>query len=301
MAALILDGKKASTQILSRIRQRLESQIPPGHRPPKLCIVQVGADPASAVYIAQKMRRSAEFGIAAVHISLPKSSTFDEIESKLRALRDDSKIDGILLQLPLDTDRKISLEESQALIEVIGPEKDADGLTTTNQGRLFTGESSPIKKKIPMDWVAPIPATALGIYRLLEEYKIPLLGSKVTVVGKSRSVGMPASTLLSHAGATVTICHSKTKNLSEHLKSADIVVACAGVSNLIRPEHIKKGVILIDVGIHRLADGKLGGDIHPDCHALASAYSPVPGGVGPMTVGSLLENLLELAILRLRP
>jgi methylenetetrahydrofolate dehydrogenase (NADP+)/methenyltetrahydrofolate cyclohydrolase len=292
MTTLILDGKKASSQILSRLQQTLDSKKKT--RDPQLCIVQVGDDPASKIYIQQKENRCKEFGILSKHVSLPRSSSFESIQKELIRLRSDPKIDGILLQLPLATDIPMSLDDSQKLIECIGPDKDADGLTILNQGRLFCGESTPIKKKLPMDWVAPVPATALGVYRLLEEYKIPLLGKRITVVGKSRSVGMPTATLLSHAGATVTICHSKTTDLSEALKRAEIIVACAGVPELIKASQITKGVVLIDVGIHRRADGKLGGDIHPDCLELASAYSPVPGGVGPMTVGSLLENLLEL-------
>jgi len=292
MTTLILDGKKASFEILSRLRKTVDQLQ--AKRAPKLCIVQVGSDPASAVYIQQKANRCREFGIVSDHISLPRSSTFASIRAELVRLRNDATVDGVLLQLPLDTETPIDLTDSQNLIECIGPEKDADGLTIFNQGRLFCGESSPIKKKLPMEWVAPIPATALGVYRLLEEYKIALLSKNVTVVGKSRSVGMPIATLLSHAGATVTICHSKTQNLGHHLGQADIIVACAGVPELIRPEQIRTGVVLVDVGIHRRADGKLGGDVHPDCLKLASAYSPVPGGVGPMTVGSLLENLLEL-------
>jgi methylenetetrahydrofolate dehydrogenase (NADP+)/methenyltetrahydrofolate cyclohydrolase len=292
MTPLILDGKKASTEILSRLSRTLESQKK--HRPPKLCIVQVGDNPSSGVYIRQKENRCKEFGIDSAHISLPRDSSFAKIESELLRLRVDSQVDGVILQLPLDTTHPLSLDESQRLIECIGPDKDADGLTIFNQGRLFCGESSPIKKKLPMDWIAPIPATALGVYRLLEEYNIGILGKKVTVVGKSRSVGMPIATLLSHAGATVTICHSRTKSLTEALKPAEIVVACAGIRELVKPDQITPGVVLVDVGIHRKADGKLAGDIHPDCLKLASAYSPVPGGVGPMTVGSLLENLLEL-------
>lgn len=292
MTPLILDGRKASSAILSRLKHTIDSKKKT--RDPQLCIVQVGDDPASKIYIQQKENRCKEFGILSKHVSLPRNSTIASIETELKKLRADQSIDGILLQLPLATETPISLDDSQKLIECIGAEKDADGLTIYNQGRLFCGESTPIKKKLPMDWVAPIPATALGIYRLLEEYKISLLGKKITVVGKSRSVGMPTATLLSHAGATVTICHSKTKDLGDALKGAEIIIACAGVPELIKPDQISEGVVLVDVGIHRRADGKLGGDVHADCLAKSSAYSPVPGGVGPMTVGSLLENLFEL-------
>jgi methylenetetrahydrofolate dehydrogenase (NADP+)/methenyltetrahydrofolate cyclohydrolase len=196
----------------------------------------------------------------------------------------------MILQLPLDTERPLAPEVVSELLEKIPPEKDADGLHSYNQGKLFTGESTPDK------WTHPIPATPLGVYRLLEYYKIDPSGMNVTVIGRSRLVGMPVAVIMAHKQGTVTVCNRQTKNLAEKTRAADLLIVAAGKRHLILPEHIKNDAILVDVGIHVLEDKKITGDIHPDCFAKAKAYSPVPGGVGPMTVASLMENTFRLRL-----
>jgi methylenetetrahydrofolate dehydrogenase (NADP+)/methenyltetrahydrofolate cyclohydrolase len=197
-----------------------------------------------------------------------------------------------MLQLPLDTQSEISARDVQSLLEAISPHKDADGLHASNLGKLFVAEST------HQHWHSPLPATALGIMRLLEHYKIDCKGRDVCVIGKSRLVGLPTATLLTHAGATVTVCHRGTRDLPAKIRQASLVIAAAGAKHLVKGDDVSAGSVLIDVGIHVDEDGKLSGDIHPNAQAKASAFSPVPGGVGPMTVACLIENTVRLFALQ---
>lgn len=257
-------------------------------RSPTLVVLQVGDHAPSNSYIRQKSKSAADFGIRFIHDRLDAKISLADLEATIQKHVDDDFVDGIILQLPLDSATLNEQRTIESLLNKIPPHKDADGLHTTNLGRLFAGEST------ARNWTSPLPATALGVFRLLDHYKIPIAGRNICVVGKSRLVGMPCAGLLLQEGATVEICHKKTVDLAAHTLLADIVVAAAGARHLIRPEHLKKRAVVIDVGIHAGADGKLTGDMHPDCIPALSAYSPVPGGVGPMTVAMLMENTLRL-------
>lgn len=250
--------------------------------------MQVGDLAASNAYIGQKKKRADELGIACRHVRLPSTSSFRDIRDQLVRLGMDHSLDGIILQLPLDLAKPLPPEEIHELLETIPPGKDADGLHTVNQGQLAAGCSN------AECWAAPLPATALGVLRLLQFYEIPVAGKDVVVLGKSRLVGLPSALLLLQAHATVSVGHSQSKDWGELTRRADIVVVATGRKHLLKPEHVREGVVIVDVGIHRGDDGKLTGDVDPATFAKASAYSPVPGGVGPMTVGSLMENVLQL-------
>jgi methylenetetrahydrofolate dehydrogenase (NADP+)/methenyltetrahydrofolate cyclohydrolase len=282
----ILDGRIASAKVRDAIRTKVDRCVAQGKRAPGLAVVQVGQDAASSTYISQKQKAAEACGFLFRHQKLPRNSSFSAIAKILQEESKDSAIDGVVLQLPLDLEHPISESDLEALLKIIGPQKDADGLDPLNQGLLISGARAGIH--------GPVPATPLGVLQLLREYSIDVEGQHVVIVGRSRLVGTPLALLLLSHGATVTVCHKKTKSLRSHLQSADIVVAAAGVPNLIQPEDIRKGAVLVDVGIHRNSQGALCGDIDPQAQALSSAYSPVPGGVGPMTVAALMENVFEL-------
>ena len=283
----ILKGQEAAKAQLTRVHKELQAGF---RRPPGLAVIQVGNLGPSNAYIRKKKLIAEEWGIQFTHAQLGSTVSKTELFAKIDALVADSKIDGLLVQLPLESVQLQTNAFVSELLAHIPPEKDADGLHSFNQGRLFTNECS------PREWSGPLPATPLGIFRLLEHYGYSLVGKNVVLVGKSRLVGLPTAILLSHAGATVNICHSLTKDLAAHTRSADILVVAAGKKHLITPAHIKKiGAVVIDVGIHYLPEGGLAGDVHPDSYPQCEAYSPVPGGVGPMTVASLIENTLRLS------
>ena len=286
MTAKRIDGKSLATEHLTQIK----SEIPfTGSRPPGLCVIQVGDNPASSAYIRGKESASKTAGILFEHLRLPRFSDYAAIKAQILVQAQKHSVDGIILQLPLDLENPLSASQVQELLEGIPPAKDADGLHPHNLGRVLGAES------LPNHWTSPIPATPLGMMRMLEKINFPLVCAKAVVIGKSRIVGMPIAMLLSHSGATVTLCHSKTKNLSEHTLTADLVVVAAGKKHLLTAAHLKPGVTVLDVGIHALGEGKkLTGDAHPDCESVAAFISPVPGGVGPMTVAGLIENTLRL-------
>jgi methylenetetrahydrofolate dehydrogenase (NADP+)/methenyltetrahydrofolate cyclohydrolase len=274
----ILDGKKCSEKRLELLKEKIEES----GLYPRLATVIVGSDPASQMYVRMKHRACERVGIGSVGIELPADATTETVLDAVNRLNEDPDINGILVQLPLpkgiDTER---------IIGAIFPGKDVDGYHPENMGLLFSG-----KPRFSS-------CTPQGIMTLLEEYGIPVAGARAIVVGRSIDVGRPMAALLLNADATVTICHSRTKDLSEELKRADILVSAIGKAHFITPAMVKQGAVVIDVGINQL-DGKLVGDVDfAAVSAIASAITPVPGGGGPMTIATLMENTFRAAKERL--
>ena len=266
---IILDGKKCSEMRL----ELLKEEIADSGLYPHLATVIVGSDSASKMYVRMKHRACEQVGIGSVGIELPEDSTTAMVLDAVTRLNNDADIDGILVQLPLPKQ-----VDAERVIEAIRPEKDVDGYHPENLGLLFSG-----KPRFTS-------CTPTGIMTLLKEYKIPIAGARAVVVGRSIDVGRPMAALLLNADATVTICHSRTKNLAEELQRADILVSAIGKAHFIQPEMVKQGSVVIDVGINQL-DGKLVGDVdYAKVSGIASAITPVPGGVGPMTIATLMEN-----------
>ncbi|MEI7648121.1 MAG: bifunctional methylenetetrahydrofolate dehydrogenase/methenyltetrahydrofolate cyclohydrolase FolD [Methanomicrobiales archaeon] len=271
---LILDGKKCSEMRL----EHLKKEIGDSGLFPRLATVIVGSDPASKMYVRMKHRACEQVGIGSVGIELPGDSTTEKVLDAVTRLNRDADIDGILVQLPLPKQ-----VDAERVIEAVNPQKDVDGFHPENLGLLFSG-----KPRFS-------PCTPSGIMTLLKEYKIPLAGARAVVVGRSIDVGRPMAALLLNADATVTCCHSKTKDLAEDLKRADILISAIGKAHFIQPEMVKPGAVVIDVGINQL-DGKLVGDVdYAKVVGIASAITPVPGGVGPMTIATLMENTFRAA------
>jgi methylenetetrahydrofolate dehydrogenase (NADP+)/methenyltetrahydrofolate cyclohydrolase len=273
----ILDGKKCSEMHLELLREQIEDD----GLHPHLATIIVGNDPASQMYVRMKHRACERVGIGSVGIELAEDTTTEKVLEKVRQLNADTEIDGILVQLPLP--KQINAER---VIAAVSPAKDADGFHPENLGLLFSGRPR------------FTPCTPTGIMTLLAEYKIPLAGARAVVAGRSIDVGRPMAALLTNADATVTICHSKTKDLPGELKRADILVSAIGRAHFIRPEMVKPGAVVIDVGINQL-NGKLVGDVDfAAVKDIASAITPVPGGVGPMTIATLMENTFRAAKVR---
>ncbi|MBA43288.1 MAG: bifunctional methylenetetrahydrofolate dehydrogenase/methenyltetrahydrofolate cyclohydrolase [Magnetococcales bacterium] len=247
---------------------------------PTLHVVLVGDDPASEIYVDAKMRAANKVGINAELKQLPSTITQVELDTALEALSKDEGVHGILLQLPLPK----GLKKRQALNK-IAPHKDVDGLTTHNMGVLVARELGGIR-----------PCTPLGIMRLLKSYNIDFMGKQAVVVGRSQLVGRPVAELLAQAGATVTTCQRHTPDISEYTKQADILVVATGVPSLITSDMIKPGAAVVDVGITRLETGEVVGDCDLNCRDVAGLLSPVPGGVGPMTVATLMTNTIDAAL-----
>lgn len=252
-------------------------------RPAGLAVVLVGENPASQVYVRNKVKACENAGIRSTLIQKPESLSEAELLQIIAALNADASVDGILVQLPLP--KQIN---SQRVIEAIAADKDVDGFHVSNAGALMTG--------------APIfrPCTPYGVMKMLHSIKATIWGANAVIVGASNIVGKPMAMMLLAEGATVTLCNSKTKGLEEHTRRADILVAAIGRPRMITADMIKPGAVVIDVGINRLPDGKLVGDVdYEPASRVASAISPVPGGVGPMTIAMLLINTLESAERRL--
>jgi methylenetetrahydrofolate dehydrogenase (NADP+) / methenyltetrahydrofolate cyclohydrolase len=273
----LIDGKAVAAQLRADIKtQAAALSFRPG-----LAVVLVGDDPASQVYVSHKMKACEEAGFASRLIRMPADAKQSDLLMQVSALNVDRSMHGILVQMPLPKHM-----DAQAVIAAINPNKDVDGFHVTNAGALMTG--------------APrlVPCTPLGVMELLEVAGVPLRGAHAVVVGASNIVGKPQALLLQAAGATVTICNSKTRDLKAHLKMADVVVCAVGRAHFITGDMLKAGVVVIDVGINRDADGKLCGDVDTaSCMGIASAITPVPGGVGPMTIALLLANTLKAATL----
>lgn len=278
MSGRIIDGVALAAKIREEVAVRAAALIATGIKP-GLAVVLVGSDPASQVYVKNKVAACQKAGLHSVLEQYPPSMTQDELLDRVRALNADPAIHGILVQLPLPAHI-----DSHLVIETIAPEKDVDGFHVSNAGLLMTGK--PLFR----------PCTPYGVMKMLESEGVQLRGAVAVVIGASNIVGKPMTMLLQSAGATVTICNSKTRDLGWHTRHADIVVVATGKPRMIDGSMIKPGAVVIDVGINRGADGKLCGDVDFDSVIqVASAVTPVPGGVGPMTIAMLLVNTLEAA------
>ncbi|MGL4663098.1 MAG: bifunctional 5,10-methylenetetrahydrofolate dehydrogenase/5,10-methenyltetrahydrofolate cyclohydrolase [Culicoidibacterales bacterium] len=267
-----------SKPYIDELYVELEKTVQTLPNQPQLVVVQAGSDAASAVYVKQKLKRAEEIGIAARHLHFPDDVTEQELRHTICQLNDDKAVTGYIIQLPLPS--HIDIER---LIPYIDPKKDADGFHPQNVGAVTIGNGG-IK-----------PCTPKGIIWLLEKAGVNIAGKHAVVVGRSNLVGKPVALLLTEQHATVTLCHSKTINLEHHLQQADIIVAAAGVPQMIKSDMIKKGAVIIDVGIHRKEDGSLCGDVDFDSVIdKVACITPVPGGVGPVTVAMLLQNIVEM-------
>jgi len=286
VTARILDGRATAAAIKAELAVRVtalrERGVTPG-----LGTVLVGDDPGSHAYVGGKHSDCAQVGIASIRVDLPATATQAEVEVALARLNADPACTGYIVQLPLpkglDPDR---------VLELIDPAKDADGLHPTNLGRLVLNVNGPM--------TSPLPCTPRGIVELLGRYDVPLAGAEACVVGRGVTVGRPLGLLLTRreVNATVTLCHTGTRDLAAHVRNADIVVAAAGVPGIITADMVKPGAAVLDVGVSRV-DGKLAGDVHPDVWQTAGWVSPNPGGVGPMTRAMLLANVVSIAESRL--
>jgi bifunctional protein folD len=281
MTAQLIDGKKISQERLQLVSAAVAKRLESGLRAPCLAVVLVGDNPASAVYVRNKKSACQKCGIRSLSYELPASTSQEDLLKLIDELNGNAEVDGILVQLPLPEGL-----DSQAVLERIHPDKDVDGFHPYNVGRLVV--------KMPL----MRPCTPKGVMTLLEAYGIDPKGKKVVVVGASNIVGRPQALELLLARATVTICHSATENLDKEVGAADIVVVGVGIPNFVKGEWIKPGAVVIDVGINRLEDGSLCGDVEFDvAKERAGMITPVPGGVGPMTIATLLENTLHAATL----
>ena len=278
MTAIILDGKKTAEKIKSQLAKRVEVLKTKGVTP-GLGTILVGDDPGSHAYVGGKHKDCSEVGISSIRVDLPASASQEDVMKAIEKLNNDPNCTGYIVQLPLPK----GLNANKAL-EAMNPKKDADGLHPVNLGRLVLGQD------------APLPCTPRGIVELLREYQVPIDGAEVVVVGRGITVGRPIGLLLTRKSenATVTLCHTGTKDLVKHTKNADIIVAAAGVAHLIKPDMIKKGAALLDVGITRTDKG-LVGDIDPEVKNVAGFFAPMPGGTGPMTRAMLLANVVDEA------
>ncbi|TQV65505.1 MAG: bifunctional methylenetetrahydrofolate dehydrogenase/methenyltetrahydrofolate cyclohydrolase FolD [Halothiobacillaceae bacterium] len=282
MSAQLIDGKRVAEEVVTSVREGVEQLKAQGRRVPGLAVIQVGEDPASRVYVGNKRRACERTGIHSVAHDLPAETREQALLDLIDQLNADPSIDGILVQLPLPAHI-----DAEAVIERIHPDKDVDGFHPYNVGRLA--------QRIPR----LRPCTPYGVMRLLETCGIDPKGMEAVVVGASNIVGRPMALELLLAGATVTVTHRFTRDLAAHVGRADLLVVAAGKPGLVKGEWVKPGAVVIDVGINRLADGRLVGDVEFEAaFERAGHITPVPGGVGPMTVAMLMQNTLEARMLR---
>ncbi|MGQ0630829.1 MAG: bifunctional methylenetetrahydrofolate dehydrogenase/methenyltetrahydrofolate cyclohydrolase [Sporichthyaceae bacterium] len=279
MTAIILDGKATAAAIRAELTVRVSALHALGHTP-GLGTILVGDDPGSHSYVAGKHRDCAEIGIASIRRDLPATATQADVERAVTELNADPACTGYIVQLPLPPGI-----DTNHILGLVDPDKDADGLHPVNLGKLVLGAP------------APLPCTPRGIVELLTRYAVPIAGAEVVVVGRGVTVGRPLGLLLTRRSenATVTLCHTGTKDLGEHLRRADIVVAAAGVRALVRADQIRPGAAVLDVGTSRGEDGKLVGDVEPAAIEVAGWLAPMPGGVGPMTRAMLVDNVVLAA------
>ena len=278
MSAVILDGKATAQTIKNNLAQRVTALKAKGINP-GLGTILVGDDAGSHAYVNGKHKDCAEVGISSIRIDLPKTATQTDVMNAITQLNNDANCTGFIVQLPLPK----GLDGNIAL-EAMDPDKDADGLHPNNLGKLVLGQDG------------PLPCTPRGIIELLRAYKVEINGANIVIIGRGVTVGRPLGLLLTRKteNATVTLCHTGTKDLTSHLINADIVIAAAGVPHLVKANMIKKGAALVDVGITRTGNG-LVGDIDPQVKDVAGFFSPMPGGTGPMTRAMLLTNVVERA------
>ena len=271
-----MDGKA----LAARIREEVAAEVAAFPRPLGLATVLVGDDPASDVYIRAKHKATLEVGMEARDLRLPATTTEDEVLALVADLNADDAVDGVLVQLPLPD----GIDEAR-VIRALDPLKDVDGFHPLNAGLLLAGTPG------------HVPGTPLGVLALLDEYGVELQGANAVVIGRSDIVGKPVALLLLHRHATVTLCHSRTRDLAEHTARADVVVAAVGVPGVVAPAMVKPGAAVVDVGINRTESG-LVGDVAPEAAEVAGLLTPVPGGVGPMTVAMLLKSTIRAASYR---
>jgi methylenetetrahydrofolate dehydrogenase (NADP+)/methenyltetrahydrofolate cyclohydrolase len=285
MAAVVLNGKACGAEVEAEVSSRVTALRAVGVSP-HLAVVIVGDDPASHVYVAAKERACARVGVKSTRIDLPDSASFSEVVSVVQRLNSDPSVHGILVQSPLPTGM-----DELAITELIDPAKDVDGFHPVNLGRLVQGRTDGL-----------VPCTPAGVVKLLEWGGVGLSGKRAVVVGRSRIVGTPVSLLLGRKGvdATVTIAHSRTPDLAETCRDADLLIAAVGRAELVRGDWVKPGAAVVDVGVNRVDDEsekgyRLAGDVHPEVAEVAGFLSPVPGGVGPMTIAMLMQNTVQAA------
>lgn len=290
MPAKIIDGKAVAARIRAEIKRKVEERLAQGLPRPGLATVLVGDDPASHTYVRMKRKACAEVGIESYGYELPADATQEEVEALVERLNADPKVNGILVQLPLPK----HLDEERVLSK-ISIEKDVDGFHPINIGRLAQKGREPLF----------VPCTPAGVMVLLEEAGVQLEGANAVVLGRSNIVGMPMALLLVRANATVTICHSRTQDIPAHTRQADVVIAAVGRPHMVKADWVKPGAVVIDVGVNRVDDPtakkgyRLVGDVDFDAvKEVAGAITPVPGGVGPMTIAMLLQNTLRAAELQ---
>lgn len=279
MPASLIRGNEVATLKKEELKQRVLKHVAQDHRAPGLAVVLIGSDPASTIYVTNKRKACEEVGIKSLSYDLPESTSQEELLNLINELNHSNEIDGILIQLPLP-----SHIDTNLVIEHLNPQKDVDGFHPYNLGRL--AQRNPFLR----------PCTPLGIMNLLNHYQLEVQGKYAVVVGASNIVGRPISLELLLAGATVTICHRFTQNLKQFIENADIIIVAAGVQDVIDTDWLQTHQIVIDVGIHRLSNGTIRGDVDfSKAKDNVAWISPVPGGVGPMTIVSLLENTLMAA------
>jgi methylenetetrahydrofolate dehydrogenase (NADP+)/methenyltetrahydrofolate cyclohydrolase len=288
MTARRLDGVATATAVKNELAERITALKARGIVP-GLGTLLVGSDPGSISYVAGKHRDCAEVGIESIRVDLPESASTADIEAAIRELNENPAVTGYIIQLPLPA----GIDEN-AMLELMDPDKDADGLHPTNLGRLVLGVGGEID--------SPLPCTPAGIVEMLQRYDVPISGKHVVVVGRGLTVGRPLGLLLTRKGldATVTLTHSRTQDLESYVRRADILVAAVGVAGLIQPDWVKPGAAVLDVGITRVVNPETGkarlvGDVDPGVGEVAGYLSPVPGGVGPMTRAMLLKNVVDAA------
>ena len=286
MVAKRLDGKACSLEVENDLKKRIEICQKNGITP-HIAVIIVGDDPASHVYVGAKIRACERLSLKSTHIELPESTQEKELIEIVKNLNNDGSVHGILIQSPLPKHMN-----EEGLTDLIHPEKDVDGFHPTNLGRLVQGRSDGM-----------LPCTPSGVMRLLEWAGIETHGKKAVVIGRSRNVGMPQALLLSARGvdSTVTVAHSRTEDIASICKQSDIIVAAVGSPEMVKADWVKEGAVIVDVGVNRVEDSsrergwRLSGDVSPDAGEVASWLSPVPGGVGPMTVAMLMENTVRAA------
>jgi len=277
--AVVLDGKAVAARVRAQVKRRAAEFLATRGRPPGLAVVKVGSDPASAVYVRNKRAACEEAGIQSFAFDLPDSISREELLAKVRELNADPRVDGILVQLPLPSGL-----DANEVMDLVDPAKDVDGFHPYNTGLL--AQKRPRLR----------PCTPYGVIRLAEEYGIAVQGLRATVVGASNIVGRPMALELMLAGATVTVCHTRTRDLRAEVERAELVVTAVGKPGMIRGEWIRPGAAVFDVGINRTESGRLIGDVEYDVAAERAAWiTPVPGGIGPMTIAMLLSNTLDAA------